>query len=131
MKKLYGDENAIVNAYILEVRTWSPKDKNSEISDFATVVSKIVQIFHALGFEADLKSQSLLCDLTSKLSESMRKSWGRYLQRYGPPDVEKFETWLAREEDALRLGGALRQPLKTDTAQQHHATSLGSCVAWW
>ena len=123
LKKLYGDENAIVNSYILEVRNWSPKDKRSEVSELATIVSKMVQIFQVLGFEADLKSQSLLSDLITKLPESMRKSWGRYVQKYGPPDVSKFEQWLSQEEDALRLGGALQ---RTSISDQRRATSARS-----
>ena len=108
LQSLYGNKNLIVDSYISEVRGWKPKNNQDlDVTDFSVLITKLVQVFDALGFHADLKGQALLNDLTSKLSPNQKKSWGKFIQRNnGNQNVSLFESWLAREEEALRLGGA-------------------------
>ena len=125
LNTLYGIKNSIVEAYISEARFWTPNEKNFDISKFSILVTKMVQVFTALGFEADLKGQAILCDLTKKLTAPLRKSWGKYVQRHsGEQNVTLFEQWLSSEEEALWLGGAYGNTTPTTGSGGHRRVIL-------
>ena len=110
LKRIYGNPSVIVEAYIDMVKSWSNPSKPVEICEFSQAVSQLVQVFQILGFESDLNAHGLLTDLVKKLPVHLCKSWGKYVQRNGIPNLRQFERWLSREEEALRLGGVVPPP---------------------
>jgi hypothetical protein len=96
LKYRYGNPTLIIEAYINKVRQWPRIQKNTELPDFCTQVSQLVQIFQTMGYAADLEGKGLLVDLTSRLPYYMKESWGRYVvtKGKGDPNVMLFHKGL-------------------------------------
>jgi hypothetical protein len=65
----------------------------------------MIHMFRSINFENDLSSLGLLTEFKSKIPESMRESWGRYVnQRGGLPSVSLFHAWLSEKDEAIPAG---------------------------
>lgn len=107
LQSIYGNRFKIGDAYTRWIRNFDFVRTPGDVSKFSRAVTKLVQIFRALHFDADLHSQTLLSELTRKLSDPLRKSWGRFVMTHGEPSVVVFQRFLCSEAEALRYGGLL------------------------
>ncbi len=135
LQSWYGKPTLVIEAFINRVRLWPAVRKNSDLPGFCTMVSQLVQIFRTMGYKADLKAKGLLVDLTSKLPQYMKESWGRFIvsQGKGDPNVELFHKWLVDKETALRYGGGLdpvsHEPQKKQTQSKGVPHAKSSTIA--
>ncbi len=117
LENRYGNPALVIEGFIKEVRRWPKMSSVGELGNFFTKVSQLVQMFRAMGYEADLRAQGLLFDMTSKIPDSMQESWGVYVVEHGEgfPTVELFYQWLREKESALRFTTLYKDPSESNS----------------
>ncbi|XP_064644640.1 uncharacterized protein LOC135498317 [Lineus longissimus] len=112
LRDRYGNPALVIDGFIRKVRQWPKLRGICDLGTFFTNVSQLIQMFKAMGYEADLQAKGLLCDLTSKIPDSMQESWGNWVVKKGEgnPTVELFYQWLKSKENALRFTSLSSNP---------------------
>lgn len=61
----------------------------------------------SMNFRNIVHDNPILSDFVSKIPDSMRESWGRYMGSVGKgyPTVLSFHDWLVSKDKAIRMGG--------------------------
>ena len=104
LERKYGQPQTVVSAHLEKLGSWpSVKMHNSEsLIAYAIVISSLVGVFKSLGFDADLRSSTLLMQAVSKLPPNLKEAWAMYTvkRNFSRPTLNEFNEWLQQKSEA-------------------------------
>ena len=104
LERKYGQPQTVVSAHLEKLSGWpNVKMHNSEsLIAYANVISSLVGVFKSLGFDADLRSSTLLMQAVSKLPPNLKEAWAMYTvkRNFLRPTLNDFNEWLQQKSEA-------------------------------
>ncbi|XP_058449233.1 uncharacterized protein LOC131429200 [Malaya genurostris] len=96
LRMLFGQPEAVVNSLVSKINLLPMMEENSleTIVDFAINIKNFCAIVDACGLEEYLYNVSLLHQLVSKLSPTIRLDWARYRQTLPSVNLASFGNWI-------------------------------------
>ena len=104
LERKFGQPQIIVGAYLDKLNSSPPvKMHHSEsLIAFSCMITSLIGVLKSLGYEADLKSSSVLSQAVSKLPPNLREAWSTLTvkQNLSCPSLVEFGDWIQQKAEA-------------------------------
>ena len=102
LERKYGQPQTVVSAHLEKLGNAVKMHNSESLIAYANVISSLVGVFKSLGFDADLRSSTLLMQAVSKLPPNLKEAWAMYTvkRNFLQPTLNDFNEWLQQKSEA-------------------------------